>query len=312
MEGHTPHVMLYVGALNCRNWRKVQPTLPRTSANRKLIIEMNAIFQHGGAEKRYDYDSVWMLLLEQGTGLPLNDFLRRNSSLTWGSFLKPVLLQVLYTLLCFKQVGFKQNDLHLGNVWIDELPQKHVFVYQMDADNAWVLETKYMVKFFDFDRAAKSSTEYNQKHWTNTLLDSHDYCRSSGQCNEFTRFFDAFNLLYGLYHTRNLSDNTRTKFRTWITRFVNRALFEKKWAWGGQMCECEDDDCKTCSLLQPAEENSLELILAGGFSDDYKLDLNVDRIKSLLQQQPVVWRPPSMANKRTASFIQRLFSGGGR
>lgn len=278
MNGNTPHVMLYVGALKCSNFNKIDIG---ESNSKKFIKEMNKI----SASNQYDMSQMWMLVLEQGTGKPLVSFAKQ--SLGIDDFWYPILFQIIYTLYCFQLVGFSQNDLHPGNLWVDELDEPQLFVYQATRNYMWAIETKYVVKFFDFDRAAKSATKYNGVEWTNKKLNM-GLCASSGQCNGYQQFFDAFNILYNLYNSKNIkmNDKSRAFIQQWILNFVEKEYMEKRYAWHGQLCECVDGEplrCRQCKLITPTNP-VLENMLQHGF-EPYRVDPNM--------YTEYVWKLPS-------------------
>lgn len=280
LNGNTPHVMLYVGTLHCSNFSSIDIG---EMNNKKFMKEIQKI----QASQRYDTSDMWMLILEQGKGKPLRNFI--NETHTLKKFWYPVLFQIIYTLSCFQLVGFAQNDLHSGNLWIDELPEPQEFIYQGNKKYAWRIETKYIVKFFDFDRAAKSATKYNAAWWTNKKLDDEGHCISGGQCNGYQPFFDAFNILYNIYHYhKNINRDAYVFLKKWIENYIEYEYLNKKYAWHGQLCECvigEPLMCKKCNLITPTNP-VLETMLQTGF-ESYRID------PKDIENEQYVWKLPS-------------------
>jgi hypothetical protein len=70
-----------------------------------------------------------------------------------------ILFQVVYTLECFRRLGLRHNDLHLGNVGILHTTARQQLRYavpaQADGGAATYvqLHTRYVVKLFDMDRS---------------------------------------------------------------------------------------------------------------------------------------------------------------
>lgn len=291
LNGHTPNVMLYVGSVECKEF------IARGNAPEAGLEILTREVQRIEHTQRYNIDHIWLLILEQGEGMPLNRFTRTfKKMLTWDNFWQPVLFQLMYTLLCFQQVGFAQNDLHAGNVWIDVLDAPLEFVYQADETHAWAFTTLFVVKMFDYDRTAKSPTRYNRTSWINTRLDSEGICDSTGQCNGFTVFFDAFNILYNIYHFERFITSDVRKVGTWIQRFIDREALNKRYAWGGQPCVCVQPSpigCKKCQLVEPHDKTLLDQIVLEGFHS-YQVTPGTDEWTDHITENSYVWRLPSL------------------
>lgn len=114
-----------------------------------------------------------------------------------------VVVPVIYTLLCFSDIGLMHNDLHPGNVIISKLPRPVTLQYIVDHDESSdtylmvTLRTDAHVQIIDFDRASKPATFGNGDPvgLTNTLLDR-NLCADYGQCNEFRPQVDLVWFLY--------------------------------------------------------------------------------------------------------------------
>lgn len=291
LNGHSPNLMLYVGAIECKNFKTKAKI---TSQDREVLMKEVMKITAGG---KYDLNRMWLLILEQGEGMSLGDVVYTfKKTLTWENFWHPVLFQIMYTLLCFQQVGFAQNDLHAGNVWIDIAEEPRTFVYQGDESHAWTITTRFIVKFFDFDRAAKSYTKYNRHRWTNNRLDDW-VCEATGQCNGFSTFFDAFNIIYNIYH--HLADDTSdsTQVKRWIKRFIDRKTIHTKYAWGGQLCTCvvgEPGNCDKCERIEPDDKNILDGMVQKGF-EEYMIKPQSNDWRDMVEENAYVWRLPSMS-----------------
>lgn len=64
-----------------------------------------------------------------------------------------VLMQILIALHTMQLCQLMHNDLHTRNIFIKELPQPITLVYFIDVGLPISIETKYLVKIYDFDRA---------------------------------------------------------------------------------------------------------------------------------------------------------------
>jgi hypothetical protein len=301
MAHNTPHVMLYFGTLHCNNFvaelRKLERQRPDDRSIRTLLSEVQSIGRK--AKGAIDVNSAYVLVLERGQGGDLGDMVRnQHASLTYNGFWLPVFFQIVFTLLCFQDVGFTQNDLHSGNLWVDVLPEPHTFYYEVTKprQKTWSITTRYMVKFFDFDRAAKVPTSHNRGQWRNLYIDG-EICRSTGQCNGFPTFFDAFNIFYNLFSMRRALPQ---KALQWISRYINEDLLKTHWAWHGQPCKCirgRPGDCEQCTLITnegsfagpgigSVQRGLLMEMLLLGFTE-FETSATIDR------RENIVWSPPS-------------------
>lgn len=68
---------------------------------------------------------------------------------------KIVLFQIIYTLLCFQQMGLRHNDLHLSNIYIDSGIRGEINYKISDDTNYTVpIDGIGLVKIFDMDYAS--------------------------------------------------------------------------------------------------------------------------------------------------------------
>jgi hypothetical protein len=71
-----------------------------------------------------------------------------------------IFVQLLFTLCYFQEIGFQHNDLHLNNIFIEQLSVNENLNIKFKKFN-FNFETKYIVKIFDYDRANIVPTRYN-------------------------------------------------------------------------------------------------------------------------------------------------------
>lgn len=69
-----------------------------------------------------------------------------------------IIFQYYYTINTFRNLGLVHNDLHLGNIMIEELESPVTLYYLVETGNdneykVFELTTKYFVKIYDFDRS---------------------------------------------------------------------------------------------------------------------------------------------------------------
>lgn len=93
------------------------------------------------------------LYTEKMDGTTLRDFL--NNHKVNASAFKIILFQIVYTLLCFQQMGIRHNDLHVENIFIDTDIKGILKYYINDKVSYTVPITNVgLVKIFDMDFAS--------------------------------------------------------------------------------------------------------------------------------------------------------------
>ena len=75
------------------------------------------------------------------------------------------------------------NDLHIGNLFIEDLGKKVSSLYIIDG-KSYLLNSRYKILIYDFDRG------YTTRFGNNKILSS--YVCDAGQCNEFVENKDIF------------------------------------------------------------------------------------------------------------------------
>jgi hypothetical protein len=132
-----------------------------------------------------------------------------------------VLFQIIYTLLIFGQLNFIQNDLHMGNIFIETLKDPTDFYYVIkidDVEKVVHLKSKYLVRIFDFDRSyqmgktnideqAKENKYKNLKGYTG-LKDIDDKKR------------DLFYMCRWIEYIEN-----KTNKFTYVNTYINKILY---------------------------------------------------------------------------------------
>jgi len=140
-DQNTPHLMGYLGSYNCAVSNLKLPHDVQEAFN-----EMRKVLE----EEHYDTSTVSLLFLEQSPGKQLSKWILMNQD---RRDILNVSFQILITLNCFSIVGLRQNDLHFGNIFVEELEEPIVLYYRNSSGNKYVaLETTYICKIYDFDR----------------------------------------------------------------------------------------------------------------------------------------------------------------
>lgn len=143
-------------------------------------------------------------------------------------FLEDVFFQVAYALLCFQDFGLMHNDLHIGNVFVEDLdPKTETCTFQTTLNRYYSRKIRYKVRIFDFDHASVTTTPYNSRPVINPLLDFTEeqtlsLCYIQGECNNFRHNFDLYNFTASLYHfqTYNVSQPKQPIDLDSITRII--------------------------------------------------------------------------------------------
>ena len=131
---------------------------------------------------------------EDGEWQPLNFFNRNPSDF------RPILFQAVYSLAVMELFGIVHNDLHLNNILLQELPKPIIMSFNINSQTVYI-KTKYILKFFDWDRG------YVKSLGKNPLLNA-DYTIESHQVNEARTKQDFYQFLCGLSEYRNIWDLT--------------------------------------------------------------------------------------------------------
>lgn len=263
-----PHFITYLGAFQCTNFfnkfADMYPLLPgwtsygdvwvntqnETSYIKPikapefyddLLSQMNGIAK-SDSYSVYNLNEANVLILEQGKGNVLYDALGYND--LKGTELAGIIFQVLFTLSVMNKHGIQHNDLHIGNIFIQDIDTSVKFRYTIlqdsnqDSDSETVtyeIKSRFMVKLFDFDRGNILGEIVNTKLGDGKHKSP---CHVAGVCNLKNPKFDAFTFLYGIhkyleYHNRNTLKPFITKF---LERNISKDLLYKEYKLPGRLC----------------------------------------------------------------------------
>lgn len=119
----------------------------------KNNITPNLPFYYRTNIGKVDDDYKINLFTEKMDGTTLKDFLKDN--IINADFFKIILFQIVYTLLCFQQMGIRHNDLHTSNIFIDT-DIKGVIKYYINDNVSYTVPITNvgLVKIFDMDFAS--------------------------------------------------------------------------------------------------------------------------------------------------------------
>jgi len=137
----TPHVIAYVGSFRCPTSKAVD-NLPPDFA---LAVQLDL------REPRSKF--MDFLLTEKATrATKLFDWLvdKQHSEIDYLS----VLFQILYTFEVFNRIGFRHNDCHADNVFIEDYTGENLVQHYNVDGVVYSVPINYYVKIFDFDRSS--------------------------------------------------------------------------------------------------------------------------------------------------------------
>ncbi len=158
------------------------------SISKDFLKEVKNILNQGD----YHNNQTNILMLEKSNGITIEKWLKQKPKL---KNILEVCTQVIYTLKCFTRILLQHNDLHMGNIFIEELPSPISLYYNMESEGKSTqcveLKTKYIAKIFDFDR----SSIYHPGIPRNLILDDKTLCDTVGICNSINIKADLFRFL---------------------------------------------------------------------------------------------------------------------
>ena len=254
---YTPHVMRYLGDYYCFTFksRVDQAAMKLAGNNPRGVLMDNLRAEIYNIDAKYNKERAYMLLTERAGGIQLHEWLRQaQDTEKFAAFLTQVISQLAWTFMVFERLGFSHNDIHTGNVFVEELADSVYLNYELADGSEVTLETKYFVRVFDFDRSSKASTPASVWSLENTLLSAGGFCKEFGQCNNYIRNRDWFHVLSFMREElirRGVRGTVisalipyELKVKTMDTKSKNRT---GQLTWTGHPCLCDDSRCSTCT-----------------------------------------------------------------
>jgi hypothetical protein len=129
--------------------------------------------------------------MEKSKGITLNEWFKNPRH---EDILSLVFIAV-YTLNCFANIGLRHNDLHFGNIFVEDLRTYTDFYFKVEDGKIIKVKTRYIPKIYDFDRGSILSPLVPR----NIMLD-YAYCKKVGTCNADSPKYDLFTFITLLHH----------------------------------------------------------------------------------------------------------------
>jgi hypothetical protein len=154
LNQNTPNVVaLYAASVCSYGTARLPAALSKLKA--KLLARKDA------DTASLDLQRVQVLVMERALGVNVEKYLQGRPP---EADVRAVLFQVLYTLVCFQQVGLRHNDLHFGNILVEAHKfSAPTYVNYFVSEDAFyrINVAGAFVKIFDFERASLPTTLQN-------------------------------------------------------------------------------------------------------------------------------------------------------
>lgn len=183
---HTPHLTSCIGVVKLCDTHELKSTLS-DDQQKSFGKAMQSV-----DDAKYDISKASMLILGKSSGKTLMEYIMGDDLTVDDRF--NILFQIEYTLKCFEKVGLTHNDLHMKNIFIDELEEPQERIYYISEDEWVKIKVRYDTKIYDFDRGAI----YHPSVDRNFTLDA-IYCKPYDQCNKFLPKRDLSSVLMSVF-----------------------------------------------------------------------------------------------------------------
>jgi hypothetical protein len=240
---HTPNVMAYLGSSSCQT-PETDFLLP-TAIAPNFELEARKI-----SDIKYYKSQVELLFLERSNGITLHAWLQMGKS---ERDILSIILQVVYTLMCFANIRLRHNDLHFGNIFVEEVPDNKTITMYFNmggGDNKYIeLHTKFIAKIYDFDRGSCVHPAVPR----NLFLDLGGMCAKVGTCNIPNNKYDLFTFIFGLHRSYGEALGTTIKEsikKKWISKILN-------WNWYVNIIKTVPQHGHLLRDMKPPTDNEL-------------------------------------------------------
>ena len=151
-----------------------------------------------------------MICTRRSSGISMSDWLeltiRRGTYIEIMADISIALIQAVSGLVALESFHCTHNDMHLGNIFVNVLPQSKTRYYSYthyedeknQNDLIYSINTNIEVQLYDWDRA------YVNSLGNNPILGSEDdhssFCKKYGQCNRYIPQTDLLKLVVNIYN----------------------------------------------------------------------------------------------------------------
>ena len=142
--------------------------------------------------EQLDAMTINLIITKRKANINLEEWLHEDRP--W-SVILCIVFQVLFTLECFNLVGLRHNDLHLGNILVQDLMEGNesgpipLTKYEFDG-KIYYVPSRYRVLIYDFDRSSLTRGGAPKNNFLEQSL-----CKRVGECNGPSIFYDLFKFL---------------------------------------------------------------------------------------------------------------------
>ena len=218
----TPHILskIYTGKI-----LNILEFFDKVSGKQKILDLLHKKSEITGS---FLNNEAYMIMTEAGSGTlgELMPILKNNASIPQeikNKIADEITFQLLYTVYVFSCIHFDHNDLHAGNIFVNELDKPIKLNYKV-MGKYYQIETKYFVKIYDFDNSIKYSDVkvYNDKNLF--------FIKKNKDMKE--SFLNRFSLYFALQPIRGIKSNIDSKDfmdkskKIWIDTVFNKKYFD--------------------------------------------------------------------------------------
>jgi len=205
LEGLKYEIKVYEQIINEILEQKYSPNFIGFVAQGECSVDSSDLVQAAFDElEGADKDTIVNLLMTQLAGggkNPIDSLEKVYPTLSARDKLE-VMFQIVYSLRVMNILRFNHNDLHAGNVLVEELPEKTTRYYHVPGrrgapGKTFTIRTKYVPLLFDWDLA------YAEQLGPNPKIDTF-FCGELNICNRFSEKTDLYILVCTLKLSRKL------------------------------------------------------------------------------------------------------------
>ncbi len=245
----TPNLLRYYGSFSesYGDARRALGECTATLDKWRERVKAKEVRDHGPDGIRIrDVDTLTFVGLEHVRAHTLRRWLQTDRTY---QELKSVLFQIIYTAECLYRVGIRHNDLHVGNVLIEENTNCDNIYYRLSHDQLYALPVRSsLVKICDFDSACGIRSRRGRLRqrsikpgYYNYRLKYYKYWYQYGMTDIDNPRYDTFTILSSMagalkkYHgSSEFADLIAEKF------ILSRALLRCQWKFAHRMGKKKD------------------------------------------------------------------------